>query len=116
MIKAIGPYSLTRQAGQFLFCSGQIPLNADGNIVSGSIEDQTKQVMANLGSILKNAGCDYKDIVKTTIYLTDLNNFDAVNKIYAEYFSEPFPTRATVQVSGLPKGSAIEIEAIALIS
>ena len=112
---AIGPYSQAIQAGDFIFYSGQIPLNPEsGVIVEGGIVEQTRQVMANMKAILKASGRDFSDIVKTTIYLTDLADFATVNEIYGEAFTEVPPARACVQVAALPKGSAVEIDWIAL--
>lgn len=111
--KAIGPYSQGLKSGNILFVSGQIPLMPDGNVKEGNISEQTSQVMENIKAILSEAGLEMKTIIKTTIYLTDLNDFTEVNKVYGSYFSEPYPARATVQVAGLPKGAKIEIEAVA---
>ncbi len=112
---AIGPYSQGVRAGGFLFFSGQIPLDpATGGLVSGGIEAQTLRVLDNIEAVLKAAGLDFGAIVKTTIYLTDLADFAAVNRLYAERFTSVPPARATVQVAALPRGAAIEIEGIAL--
>ncbi len=115
---AIGPYSQAIQAGGLLFLSGQIPLDpATGVLVEGGIEAQTRQVLANLRAVLQAAGLDFTALVKTTIFLTDLNDFAVVNAIYGECFSEAIPpARATVQVAALPKGAKVEIEGIALKS
>ncbi|BCA80066.1 RidA family protein [Desulfuromonas sp. AOP6] len=111
---AIGPYSQGVAAGDFVFYSGQIPLEpASGELVSGGIDKQTRQVMANMGEALAAAGLDFSHVVKTTIYLTDLADFTVVNGIYGEFFSGIYPARATVQVAALPKGAAIEIEWVA---
>ncbi len=113
---AIGPYSQAVQAGNLVFLSGQIPLDpATGEVVAGGIAAQTRQVMVNLGAVLRAAGGDYAHLVKTTIYLTDLADFAVVNGIYGEYFSGVFPARATVQVAALPKGVAVEIDGIACL-
>ena len=115
--KAIGPYSQAVKAGNFMFISGQIPLDPKtGDLVSESIEDQAKQVLNNIKSICKAAGYSLDDIVKISIFLTDLGNFATVNDVMKEYFAEPYPARATVEVSGLPLGVNIEIEAIVLIN
>ena len=114
--QAIGPYSQAIEAQNFVFCSGQIPLQADGNFLDGNAVEQTKQVMDNLGEVLKAAGLDFGNVVKTTIYLTDLNDFQTVNETYGSYFPKDPPARATVQVAALPKGAKVEIEAIALKS
>lgn len=110
---AIGPYSQAIKSGALVFLSGQIPLDpASMEVVSGGIEAQTHRVFKNLLAVAEAAGGTLQNAVKLTIYLTDLSDFVAVNTIMAEYFSEPYPARATVQVSALPKGVAIEIDAI----
>ena len=115
--QAIGPYSQAVKAGNLMFISGQIPLDPEtGDLVSRSIEDQAKQVLENVKSICEAAGCSLDDIVKISIFLTDLSNFAVVNDMMKEYFSEPYPARATVEVSGLPLGVNVEIEAIVLIN
>ena len=111
---AIGPYSQAIKAGDFVFFSGQIPLTPDGDIVAGSIEDQASQVMNNMEAVLAAAGLGFDDVVKTTIYLVDLNDFAVVNEIYGSRFQDPAPARACVEVSALPKGVGIEIEWVAL--
>jgi 2-iminobutanoate/2-iminopropanoate deaminase len=112
---AIGPYSQAVQAGGLVFLSGQIPLDpASGAMVPGGIEAQTRQVMSNLGAVLKAAGLDYANLIKTTIYLVDLGDFATVNGIYGECFGAVPPARATVQVAALPKGALIEIEGVAV--
>ena len=113
--QAIGPYSQAVKAGNLMFISGQIPLDPKtGDLVSESIEEQAKQVLDNVKSICEAAGSSLDDIVKISIFLTDLNNFSVVNDVMKEYFSEPYPARATVEVSGLPLGVNVEIEAIVL--
>jgi len=113
---AIGPYSQAIQAGGFIFYSGQIPLNPEsGTIVEGGIVEQTRQVMANMRAVLHVSGREFSDIVKTTIYLTDLADFATVNEIYGEFFIEVPPARACVQVAALPKGSSVEIDWIAVV-
>ena len=115
--QAIGPYSQAVKAGNLMFISGLIPLDPEsGDLVSQSIEDQAKQVLENVKSICEAAGCSLDDIVKISIFLTDLSNFAVVNDMMKEYFSEPYPARATVEVSGLPLGVNVEIEAIVLIN
>jgi reactive intermediate/imine deaminase len=115
--QAIGPYSQAVKAGNLMFISGQIPLDPEtSDLVSQSIEDQAKQVLENVKSICEAAGCSLDDIVKISIFLTDLSNFAVVNDMMKEYFSEPYPARATVEVSGLPLGVNVEIEAIILIN
>ncbi len=112
---AIGPYSQAVRAGGFVFLSGQIPLDpATGQLVDGDIRAQTVRVMKNLAAVLEAAGCSFADVVRTTIYLTDLGNFAAVNEVYGKALREPFPARATVQVSALPKGAHVEIDAVAI--
>ena len=115
--QAIGPYSQAVKAGNLMFISGQIPLNPKtGDLVSDSIEEQAKQVLKNVQSICKAAGYSLDDIVKISIFLTDLSNFGIVNDVMKKYFSEPYPARATVEVSALPLGVNVEIEAIVLIN
>ncbi len=113
--KAIGPYSQAVKANGFIFCSGQIALNSEGNLIEGSVSEQTEQIMENLSSVLMEAGSSLEKIVKTTIFLTDMNDFSAVNEIYSNYFSENHkPARATVGVNSLPKGVKVEIECTAI--
>ena len=110
---AIGPYSQATKVGNTVFLSGQIPLDPETmEVVDGGIEGQTHQVFANLIAVTKAAGGGLENLAKLTIFLTDLNDFAVVNKIMATYFSEPYPARATIEVSALPKGVAVEIEAI----
>src|SRR5260221_6495907 len=112
--KAIGPYSQAVRAGQLLFVSGQVPLDpATGQIVDGDIAAQTRRVFANLGAVLKAGGRSFADVVRTTVFLADMNDFTAVNAVYGEYFAEPYPARATVQVARLPKDARVEIDLIA---
>ena len=112
----VGPYSQAVEHDGWIFASGQIPLDpASGELVGGEIEDQTRQVLANLRAVLEAAGASLDDVVRTTIYLIDLGHFPRVNAVYAEHFTaEPQPARATVQVAALPLGAAIEIDAIAV--
>jgi reactive intermediate/imine deaminase len=111
--QAIGPYSQAVKAGGLMFISGQIPLNPEtGDLVSGSIEYEANQVLQNIKSICEAAGHGMEDIVKITIFLTDLGNFATVNDVMKKHFSEPYPARATVEISGLPLGVNVEIEAI----
>jgi 2-iminobutanoate/2-iminopropanoate deaminase len=112
--QVVGPYSQALAAGPFVFVSGQIPMNAKGEMVEGDIVVQTVQVIQNLKSILAAAGLTLKDVVKTTVYLADLANFMEMNRTYGEFFPEQPPARTTIQVAALPKGAAIEIDAIAL--
>ena len=110
---AIGPYSQAVRAGDFLFVSGQIPLDpATGAVVAGDASAQTRRVLENLGEILKAAGASFAGVVKTTVYLADLNDFAAMNEVYADFFGSPAPARATVQVSRLPRDVRVEIEAV----
>ncbi|MGP4071566.1 RidA family protein [Piscibacillus sp. B03] len=111
---AIGPYSQAVEVGDLVFISGQIPLNPESmEMVSDDVAQQTEQVMKNLGAILKEAGLDYKNLVKTTILLDSMNDFATVNEIYASFLDEPYPARAAFEVSALPKGAKVEIEAVA---
>lgn len=115
---AIGPYSqaIKAEGKTMIFCSGQIPLDPEtGEIVGTTAAEQCKQVMENLISVLAGAGVDFTTVVKTTIYLADMNDFAAVNEVYATYFEKDPPARATVQVAGLPKGARVEIDAIAVV-
>jgi 2-iminobutanoate/2-iminopropanoate deaminase len=109
----IGPYSQAIQAGNMLFISGQIPMKA-GEIVKGTIEEETIQVMANLAAILKAAGLDFSAVVKTSIFLKNMGDFPKVNEVYGKYFTQNPPARETVEVSRLPKDVNVEISCIAL--
>jgi 2-iminobutanoate/2-iminopropanoate deaminase len=112
--KAIGPYSPAVRAGQMVFISGQVPIDpATGNLIDGDIAAQTRRVFDNLGALLKAAGLTYANVVRTTVFLADMNDFAAMNQTYATFFSEPYPARSTVQVSRLPKDARIEIDVIA---
>ncbi len=111
--KAIGPYSQAVLSENLLFTSGQLPIDpAAGKIVEGSIEERTHMVLKNLQAIAEEAGTSLDKVVKTTVFLTDMNDFQTVNKVYAEYFKEPFPARSAYQVAALPLGANVEIEAI----
>lgn len=113
---AIGPYSPALRVGQFLFLSGQIPLDpATGQLVDGDIRVQTRRVLDNMGELLRAAGAEFSHVGRTTIFLADLNDFAIVNEIYASYFTEPYPARATVQVARLPRDVRVEIDAIAIL-
>ncbi len=112
---AIGPYSQAIQAGDFVFVSGQIPVDPESGIVVEGIKKQTEQVMENLHAVLKEAGTDFSQAVKFTIYLSSMEHFTTVNEIYGKYLIEPFPARATVEVGRLPKDVLIEIDAIAYV-
>jgi 2-iminobutanoate/2-iminopropanoate deaminase len=114
--KAIGPYSQGVAAGGFIFCSGQIALDpASGELNTGPIEDQARRVLKNLEAVLAAAGSAFDQVVKTTIFLQDMNDFSKVNQVYAEFFKPPFPARSTVQVARLPRDARVEIEAVALV-
>ena len=112
----VGPYSQAVEHDGWIFASGQIPIDpASGELVGGEIEDQARQVLANLRAVLEAAGAELHDVVRTTIYLIDLGHFPRVNAVYAEHFTaEPRPARATIQVAALPLGAAVEIDAIAV--
>ena len=112
---AIGPYSQAIVQGGLVFASGQIPLLVDGTLVEGGIQIQTEQVLANLRAVLEAAGSDLDKVLKTTVFLTDLNDFGLVNGLYAEAFGDHAPARSTVQVAALPRGAKVEIEAIAAL-
>lgn len=110
---AIGPYSQGVAAGGWVFVSGQIPLGTDGKPVEGGIEAQTERCILNIAAVLEAEGLDLADVVKTTVYMTDLSLFPIMNEMYGKHFEAPYPARATVQVVALPKGVSVEIEAIA---
>ncbi len=110
----IGPYSQAVRSGKTIYCSGQIALDpSTGNLIDGDVSAQAEQVMKNLGAVLTAANCDYDDVVKTTIFLIDMNDFAAVNAVYGKYFDASKPARSTVAVAGLPRGARVEIDAIA---
>lgn len=111
--KAVGPYSQAIELNGTLFISGQLPINPANGLVPDSIEEQTRQSLQNIGSILKEAGLDYSDVVKTTVLLDDIKNFAAMNAVYAEFFTELKPARVCYQVAALPMGVKVEIDAIA---
>lgn len=112
---AIGPYSQAIEAGNMVFASGQIPIDpATGNFVEGGIKEQTRQSLTNAQNILKEAGTDLQHVVKTTVFLSDMDNFGAMNEVYAEFFAQPFPARSAVAVKTLPKGALVEVECIAV--
>jgi 2-iminobutanoate/2-iminopropanoate deaminase len=114
---AVGPYSQAVKAGSLLFCSGQIPLDPDtGALVEGDITAAAEQALENLGAVLAAAGASPSQVVKTTVYLVDMADFAAVNAAYARFFGNHKPARACVQVSALPKGATVEIDAIAVLS
>ena len=110
----IGPYSQAVKSGNTLYVSGQIPINqSTGNLIDSSIEDETEQVMKNLGYILEEAGLTFKHVLKCSIFVSDMGNFARINEVYGRYFQESPPARETVEVSGLPKGVNVEISCIA---
>jgi 2-iminobutanoate/2-iminopropanoate deaminase len=112
--KPIGPYSPAVRSGQLLFVSGQIPVDpATGSLVTGDIAAETRRVMENIGTLLRAAGLDFSAVVRSTVFLADMNDFAAMNSVYGGYFREPYPARATVQVAGLPRDARIEIDVIA---
>jgi 2-iminobutanoate/2-iminopropanoate deaminase len=114
---AIGPYSQAIVAGQLLFCSGQIPLDpVTAQIVEGDVAAQTRRVLENVRAILVAADLSFDDVVKTTVFLADMNDFAAMNAVYAEYFTAPAPARSTVQAARLPRDARVEIEVIAQLS
>jgi len=115
--RAIGPYSQGILVENILFCSGQIPINPKtGELVSGSIEEQTRQVLDNLGAVLKEAGMDYHDVVSVTVFMYDMDNFARINQVYAEYFkvNDQPPARCAVEAARLPKDAGVEISLIAI--
>lgn len=112
---AIGPYSQAIKVGNSLFCSGQLAIDpATGDLIIGDIKEETRQVLKNLGAVLKAAGMDYKDVVKATVFLTDMNDYKLFNEAYSEFFTETKPARETVQVSRLPREGRIEISCMAV--
>lgn len=113
--KAIGPYSQAIEANGFIFASGQLPIDpATGKFAEGGIKEQTRQSLTNAQNILKAAGIDLSHVVKTTVFLSDMANFGAMNEVYAEFFKEPFPARSAVAVKTLPKEALVEVECIAV--
>lgn len=112
---AIGPYSQAIEANGMVFASGQIPVDpATGQFVEGGIKEQTRQSLTNAQAILQQAGTDLQHVVKTTVYLSDIANFVAMNEVYAQFFNEPYPARSAVAVKDLPKGALVEIEVLAV--
>jgi len=111
---AVGPYNHAVRIGELLFCAGQIPLDpATGNLVAGDIQAQTERVLQNVKAILDDQKLTFASVVKSTVFMTNLGDFAAMNEVYAKYFTENFPARSTVQVAALPKGANVEIEVIA---
>ncbi len=114
---AIGPYSQAIQVGSFVYTSGQIPIDpATGVVVEGGIKEQARQSLANVKAILAEAGLSMSSVVKTTVFLADMNDFADMNAVYAEFFTEPYPARSAVAVKTLPKGASVEIEVVAVRS
>ena len=111
---AVGPYSQAIVAGEFVFCAGQGAIDATtGDILSGTVEEETERTLRNLGAVLDAAGVGFADVVKTTVFLADIDDFVAMNGVYTKFFPDPPPARTTVAVKALPKGFKVEIEAIA---
>ena len=112
--KAIGPYSPAIRAGQLLFVSGQVSIDpASGQFLAGDIKAETRRVMENIGALLKAGGLDFSAVVRSTVFLSDMNDFAAMNEVYGGFFAEPYPARATVQVARLPRDARVEIDVIA---
>jgi 2-iminobutanoate/2-iminopropanoate deaminase len=111
---AVGPYSQAIQAGGWVFVSGQLPVDPSSGAMPAAVAEQTERCLRNVAAILGQAGLEMKDVVKTTVFMTDLGQFAAMNEAYARHFPAPCPARATVQVAALPKGAAVEIEAVAV--
>jgi 2-iminobutanoate/2-iminopropanoate deaminase len=109
----VGPYSPAMQYENLIFISGQIPLTASGELITGDFELETRQVLDNIGALLSASGLDFSNVIKISIFTTDLSKFDLINSIYSEYVKAPYPARAAVEVAALPKGARIEMEAIA---
>ena len=114
--KPVGPYSHAVRVGDLLFCSGQIPLTKEGKLVEGGIAEQTRQVLQNVSAILQDQSLTCENVIKSTVFMTDLAEFGAMNQVYQEFFVQNFPARSTVQVAALPRGAKVEIEIIACYS
>ena len=113
---AIGPYSQAIKVGNLIYTSGQIPIDpATGTLVAGGIKEQTRQSLLNVQAILKEAGLSMSSVVKTTVFMADMNDFADMNTVYAEFFTEPYPARSAVAVKALPKGALVEIEVVAAV-
>ncbi|MDZ7288881.1 MAG: RidA family protein [candidate division KSB1 bacterium] len=112
--KAIGPYSQAIKIGNVLYCSGQIGLDTAGVMVGGDIQDETRQVLKNIGAILRAGGMDYKDVVNATVYLANLDDYKVINEVYAEFFKENKPARAAIQIARLPRDARVEISCVAV--
>ena len=114
---AIGPYNQAIQVGNLVYTSGQIPIDpATGNFVEGGIKEQTRQSLLNVKAILEEAGLTMSDVIKTTVFMADMNDFSDMNAVYSEFFPEPYPARSAVAVKTLPKGALVEIEVVAGVS
>ena len=114
--KALGPYSQAIRAGQFLFVSGQVPIDpATGELVHGDIADQTRRALQNIGEILTAGGASFQQVVRTTVYLADLSDFAAMNDVYATFFAAPQPARSTIQAARLPRDARVEVDVIAFV-
>lgn len=114
--KALGPYSQAIVAGGFVFASGQVPIDPQmGCFVEGGVKEQTRQSLTNVSNVLAEAGIDLSHVVKTTVFLSDMDNFAAMNEVYAEFFCEPYPARSAVAVKTLPKNALVEIEVVATL-
>jgi 2-iminobutanoate/2-iminopropanoate deaminase len=114
--KALGPYSQAIRAGQFLFVSGQVPIDAGtGELVQGGIAEQTRRVFQNIGEVLRAGGASFEHVARTTVYLADLDDFAAMNEVYATFFTAPQPARSTIQAARLPRNARIEIDVIAFL-
>lgn len=114
---AIGPYNQAIQVGNLVYTSGQIPIDpATGNLVEGGIKEQTRQSLLNVKAILEEAGLTMSDVIKTTVFMADMNDFSDMNAVYSEFFPEPYPARSAVAVKTLPKGALVEIEVVAGVS
>lgn len=112
---AVGPYSQAIAVGNTLYCAGQIPLDpVSGDLVAGGVTEQTTRVLENVGGVLRANGMDYSNVVKATVFMTDLAHFADMNAVYAKYFHAPFPARSTIQVVALPRGAQVEIEVVAV--
>ena len=111
---AIGPYSQALDTGNMLFISGQIPIDPETGVMPETVEEQAKQVLTNIKNILAEAGLTMANVVKTSVFLSDLSDFAKVNEVYASFFAEPYPARSCVQVAAIPKGAKVEIETIAV--
>ena len=110
---AAGPYNHAVRVGDMLFCAGQIPLDPNGNLVGGDIRAQTERVLENVKVILEDQGLNFENVVKSTVFLTNLADFAGMNEIYSKYFTADFPARSTIQVAALPRGANVEIEVVA---